>query len=86
MRSVKRAQEEQHGRFRSRCPDAPCIVPERRRRNAEILEPSPSTPPGGIGFDATCKLPGENYNREWPELVKMTEEAQRLVDALQKKS
>jgi 4-hydroxy-3-polyprenylbenzoate decarboxylase len=39
-----------------------------------------------MGFDATRKLPGENYHRPWPELLKMTEEAQRLVDALQKKT
>jgi len=36
-----------------------------------------------MGFDATRKLPGENYHRRWPELLKMTEEAQALVDALQ---
>src|SRR6266699_4933341 len=36
-----------------------------------------------MGFDATRKLPGENYHRPWPELLKMTEEAQALVDALQ---
>ncbi len=36
-----------------------------------------------MGFDATRKLPGENYRRPWPELLKMTEEAQALVDALQ---
>ena len=39
-----------------------------------------------MGFDATRKLPGENYHRQWPELLKMTEEAQALVDALQKKA
>jgi 4-hydroxy-3-polyprenylbenzoate decarboxylase len=39
-----------------------------------------------MGLDATRKLPGENYHRRWPELVKMTEEAQALVDALQKKT
>ena len=39
-----------------------------------------------MGFDATRKLPGENYHRPWPELLRMTEEAQRLVDALQKKT
>ena len=39
-----------------------------------------------MGFDATRKLPGENYHRPWPELLKMTDEAQRLVDALQKKT
>ncbi len=36
-----------------------------------------------MGFDATRKLPGENYRRPWPELLKMTDEAQKLVDALQ---
>src|SRR6266487_3478073 len=36
-----------------------------------------------MGFDATRKMPGENYHRPWPELLKMTEEAQALVDALQ---
>jgi 4-hydroxy-3-polyprenylbenzoate decarboxylase len=36
-----------------------------------------------MGFDATRKLPGENYHRQWPELLKMTDEAKALVDALQ---
>ena len=35
-----------------------------------------------MGFDATRKLPGENYHRTWPELLKMTDEAQAIVDAL----
>src|SRR6266496_1294726 len=35
-----------------------------------------------MGFDATRKLPGENYHRPWPELLKMTDEARTLVDAL----
>ncbi len=39
-----------------------------------------------MGFDATRKLPGENYRRQWPELLKMTDEAKTLVDALQKKT
>jgi 4-hydroxy-3-polyprenylbenzoate decarboxylase len=39
-----------------------------------------------MGFDATRKLPGENYHRPWPELLKMTDEVQRLVDELQKRS
>jgi 3-polyprenyl-4-hydroxybenzoate decarboxylase len=39
-----------------------------------------------MGFDATRKLPAEGYARAWPELVRMNEEAQRLVDALQKKT
>ncbi len=36
-----------------------------------------------MGFDATRKLPGENYRRPWPELLKMTDEAKALVNALQ---
>src|ERR1700737_160027 len=36
-----------------------------------------------MGFDATRKLPGENYHPRWPELLKMTEEVQALVDSLQ---
>ena len=39
-----------------------------------------------MGFDATRKLPGENYHRQWPELLRMTDEAKALVDALQKKT
>ena len=39
-----------------------------------------------MGFDATHKLPGENYHRQWPELLKMTDEAKAFVDALQKKT
>ena len=39
-----------------------------------------------MGFDATRKLPGENYHRHWPELLKMTDEAKALVDALRKKT
>jgi len=37
-----------------------------------------------MGFDATRKLPGENYSRRWPELLKMTDEARARVDALQR--
>lgn len=39
-----------------------------------------------MGFDATRKLAGENYHRQWPELLKMTDDAGRLVDELQKKT
>jgi len=39
-----------------------------------------------MGFDATRKLPGENYHRPWPELLKMTEEAKAVVDELQRKA
>src|SRR5205807_292555 len=36
-----------------------------------------------MGFDATRKLPGENYHRPWPELLKMTDAVRKLVDELQ---
>jgi 4-hydroxy-3-polyprenylbenzoate decarboxylase len=35
-----------------------------------------------MGIDATRKLPGENYHRSWPELLKMDERVQALVDSL----
>jgi 4-hydroxy-3-polyprenylbenzoate decarboxylase len=37
-----------------------------------------------MGIDATRKLPGENYHRPWPELLKMDERVQTLVDSLRK--
>jgi 4-hydroxy-3-polyprenylbenzoate decarboxylase len=39
-----------------------------------------------MGFDATRKLPGEGYRRSWPEMLKMTNEACKLVDELQRKA
>jgi 4-hydroxy-3-polyprenylbenzoate decarboxylase len=39
-----------------------------------------------MGLDATRKLAGENYHRQWPELLKMTDDARRMVDDLQKKT
>lgn len=58
------------------------------RNPSDSLDHAPSAQNIGshMGFDATRKLPGENYHRTWPELVKMSDEAQRLVDALQKKT
>jgi 4-hydroxy-3-polyprenylbenzoate decarboxylase len=58
------------------------------RNPSDSLDHAPSVQNIGshMGFDATRKLPGENYNRPWPEILKMTDEAQRLVDALQKKA
>jgi 4-hydroxy-3-polyprenylbenzoate decarboxylase len=55
---------------------------------SDSLDHAPTTQNVGshMGFDATRKLRGEGYQRDWPELLKMTEEAQRLVDALQKKT
>jgi 4-hydroxy-3-polyprenylbenzoate decarboxylase len=58
------------------------------RNPSDSLDHAPSAQNIGshMGFDATRKLPGEGHHRPWPELVKMTEEAQRLVDALQQKA
>src|SRR3954468_5354962 len=54
------------------------------RNPSDSLDHAPSSQNIGshMGFDATRKLPGENYHRSWPELLKMTDEAQALVDAL----
>jgi 4-hydroxy-3-polyprenylbenzoate decarboxylase len=35
-----------------------------------------------MGFDATRKLPGEGFPREWPPLIKMSEEVRRKMDQL----
>ncbi|HYY14952.1 MAG TPA: menaquinone biosynthesis decarboxylase [Chthoniobacterales bacterium] len=55
---------------------------------SDSLDHAPSEQNVGshMGFDATRKLPGENYHRPWPELLRMTEEVQRLVDGLQKRA
>ena len=55
---------------------------------SDSLDHAPSVQNIGshMGFDATRKLPGENYNRSWPELLKMTESVQTLVDDLRKKA
>ena len=58
------------------------------RNPSDSLDHAPSVQNIGshMGLDATRKLPGENHARPWPELLRMSEEAQRLVDALQKKA
>jgi 4-hydroxy-3-polyprenylbenzoate decarboxylase len=58
------------------------------RNPSDSLDHAPTTQNVGshMGFDATRKLRGEGYPRKWPELVRMTEEAQRLVDELKKKT
>src|SRR5438105_7368916 len=55
---------------------------------SDSLDHAPSEQNMGshMGFDATRKLPGENYHRQWPEILKMTDEAKKLVDTLQKKT
>ena len=35
-----------------------------------------------MGIDATKKLPGEGFKRDWPPLIKMPDEIRRKVDAL----
>jgi 4-hydroxy-3-polyprenylbenzoate decarboxylase len=57
------------------------------RNPSDSLDHAPSVQNIGshMGLDATRKLAGEGYPREWPELVRMDEEAQRLVDALRRK-
>src|SRR5712691_4904726 len=52
---------------------------------SDSLDHAPSEQNVGshMGFDATRKLPGENYHRPWPELLNMTDEARALVDKLQ---
>ena len=55
---------------------------------SDSLDHAPSTQNVGshMGFDATRKLRGEGYPRDWPELVRMSDEAQRLVDQLHNKT
>jgi 4-hydroxy-3-polyprenylbenzoate decarboxylase len=58
------------------------------RNPSDSLDHAPSAQNIGshMGLDATRKLAGEGYPRVWPEIVRMDEEVQRLVDALQKKT
>ena len=35
-----------------------------------------------MGLDATRKLPGEGFKREWPPIIKMDETIKRKVDEL----
>ncbi len=55
---------------------------------SDSLDHAPSAQNIGshMGLDATRKLAGEGYPRGWPELLRMDEEVQRVVDALQKKT
>ena len=50
----------------------------------DSLDHAPSLPNIGshMGFDATRKLPGEGYHRQWPELVRMDAGVKDRVDAL----
>jgi 4-hydroxy-3-polyprenylbenzoate decarboxylase len=54
------------------------------RNPSDSLDHAPTEQNVGshMGFDATRKLPGENYHRQWPELIRMDEDVQKKVDAL----
>jgi 4-hydroxy-3-polyprenylbenzoate decarboxylase len=54
---------------------------------SDSLDHAPSRPNIGshMGFDATKKLPGEGYDRVWPDLVKMDEGVQTKMAAVAKK-
>jgi 4-hydroxy-3-polyprenylbenzoate decarboxylase len=58
------------------------------RNPSDSLDHAPSEQNIGshMGIDATRKLPGENYHRPWPELLKMDERVQRMVDSLRKQA
>jgi len=54
---------------------------------SDSLDHAPSRPNIGshMGFDATKKLPGEGYDRVWPDLVKMDEGVQIKMAAVARK-
>src|SRR6184192_2955671 len=56
------------------------------RNPSDSLDHAPSKQNIGshMGIDATRKLLGENYHRLWPELLKMDERVQTIVDSLRK--
>src|SRR5215831_2327391 len=53
---------------------------------SDSLDHAPTTPNIGshMGLDATRKLAGEGYPREWPELVRMDERVRAKVDEMLK--
>jgi 4-hydroxy-3-polyprenylbenzoate decarboxylase len=58
------------------------------RNPSDSLDHAPSAQNIGshMGLDATRKLAGEGYPRGWPELIRMDEDVQRIVDTLQEKT
>jgi 4-hydroxy-3-polyprenylbenzoate decarboxylase len=56
------------------------------RNPSDSLDHAPTEQNVGshMGIDATRKLPGENYHRPWPELLKMEERVRTIVDSLRK--
>ena len=57
------------------------------RNPTDALDHAPSIANLGshMGFDATRKLPGEGYHRDWPEMVKMPESVRAKVDSMRRK-
>ncbi len=60
-------------------PQRDCIF---TRGPADVLDHATSELAIGskLGFDATRKLPGEGFKREWPPLIKMDEAVKRKID------
>lgn len=54
------------------------------RGPADVLDHATSVLAVGskLGIDATRKLPGEGFLREWPPLIKMTEQVKQKLDTL----
>ena len=54
---------------------------------SDSLDHAPTAPNIGshMGFDATGKLAGEGYPRDWPELVRMDEQVRAKVDEMLKR-
>lgn len=71
-----------------------CANTDPRRDSTTITNPSDSLDHAPtdqnvgshMGFDATRKLPGEGYHRTWPELARMTDAVEKLVDELRRKN
>jgi 4-hydroxy-3-polyprenylbenzoate decarboxylase len=64
------------------------IDPERdmmvTRGPIDVLDHASRAPGFGskIGFDCTKKLPAEGFTREWPDIIEMSDDVKRRVDAL----
>jgi 4-hydroxy-3-polyprenylbenzoate decarboxylase len=55
------------------------------RGPADVLDHATTEAASGskLGLDATRKLPGEGFKREWPPLIKMDAETKRTIDRFQ---
>ena len=56
------------------------------RNPSDALDHAPSVPNIGshMGIDATRKLAGEGYTRDWPELITMPDEVRARIDQLRR--